>query len=200
VVKKAPLPEYLSEYLAELPPIFVDNSQWLNEKRLITSKMVSVSASDIANRKQYLLDRQLFLTSTEDSNLVGNIYFSNYYSWQARIRDHYLFTLLPDIFQQHDKGEFSCVHAEVCHLQEAMPFDTIEVSMYMQELFEEGFTLYLEYYSISKQGEKRKLAHGVHTAIWTSGVLQETTIRPMKMPEVFLTNFKMMLNKQEAAV
>uniref|UniRef100_UPI004055BA3C SDR family NAD(P)-dependent oxidoreductase n=1 Tax=Candidatus Electrothrix sp. TaxID=2170559 RepID=UPI004055BA3C len=189
IVKKAKLPEYFREYLSGLPTIIINSSQWLAENRLITSDLTPVFASDSVNQKKYFLDQQVFLTSLEDSNLVGNIYFSTYYSWQARVRDHYLFAQLPEIFQQGDVGEFTCVHAEVNHLQEAMPFETIEVSMYLNDLFEEGFTLYFEYYSVPERGgRKKKLAHGLHTAIWTLTSVDKTVIRPLKMPEKILKN------------
>jgi acyl-CoA thioesterase FadM len=199
IVKKAPLPKYFSDYINTLlnktPLPQINHAEWAKKNRRIHSKMVLVFISDITNRKQYLLDKQVFQTSMEDSNLVGNIYFSNYYSWQARLREKYLFTQWPDIFQQNNKGEFTCVHAEVNHLQEAMPFETIRVSMYLNELFEEGFTLYFEYHSIGGQGQKRKLAHGVHTAIWTSANLQPTTINPKQMPENFIAHFRTMIDK-----
>ena len=196
IVKKAPLPDYLNEYLAQLPPIFIENTQWLNEKKRITSRMASVFAPDIAKRKKYFLEQQEFLTSMEDSNLVGNIYFSQYYSWQARLRDHYLFTRFPEIFQWSNKSEFVCIYAEVNHLQEAMPFETIEVSMYLYELFAEGFTLYFEYYSVSEHGTRlRKLAHGDHSAVWIPEV-QELSgeIHPAKIPEEYMAHFMTMID------
>jgi acyl-CoA thioesterase FadM len=199
VVKKAPLPAYLNEYLAQLPPIFIENIQWLNEKKQITSKMVSVLAPDITKRKKYFLEQQEFLTSTEDSNLVGNIYFSQYYSWQARLRDHYLFAYFPEIFQWSNKSEFVCIYAEVNHLQEAMPFEIIEVSMYLYELFAEGFTLYFEYYSVSEHGtRRRKLAHGEHSVVWVpEGQELSSEIHPAKMPEAYVANFMAIIDKAE---
>jgi acyl-CoA thioesterase FadM len=158
--------------------------------------MVPVFEADLSNRKDLRLDRQSFQTSMEDSNLVGNIYYSNYYSWQARLIDKYLYAQLPDMFKQDNEGEFICVGSEVSHLQEAMPFETIEVSMYLHDLFEEGFTLYFEYHSVNEEQEKRKLAHGKHTAIWTLPDLYEKEIRPMKMPETFFDNLKMMIAEE----
>ena len=46
-----------------------------------------------------VLCEKIMETSLENSNLVGNIYFTNYYSWQGKVRDHYLFGLIPGIFQ-----------------------------------------------------------------------------------------------------
>ncbi len=35
-------------------------------------------------------------TSLEDANIVGNIYFANYYAWQGRVRDRYFYGLIPE--------------------------------------------------------------------------------------------------------
>ncbi|MCI5126690.1 MAG: hypothetical protein D3925_19975 [Candidatus Electrothrix sp. AR5] len=142
-----------------------------------------------------MLLQQQFLTSREDSNLIGNIYFSNYYSWQARVRDRYFATRLPDI----SSGDFVCVHAEVHHLQEAMPFEIIEVSMYLYELFGEGFTFYFEYYSVSEHGARlRKLAHGEHSAVWVpEGQELSSEVNPAKMPEAYIAHFMAITDKAE---
>jgi enediyne polyketide synthase len=42
---------------------------------------------------------QLMETSLEDANIVGNIYFANYYAWQGRVRDRYFYDLIPEYFQ-----------------------------------------------------------------------------------------------------
>ncbi|XOF34006.1 MAG: SDR family NAD(P)-dependent oxidoreductase [Candidatus Electrothrix sp. YB6] len=192
-VRQAPLPEYLQEYLEYLETLsLAQNADEMREKEELPLRSVkkSITAAGPATRK-YLLHRQQFPTSREDSNLVGNIYFSHYYSWQARVRDHYLFARMPEQMIHRDaEGEFVCLHAEVTHLQEAMPFETVEVSMYLHELFQEGFTLYFEYYSISEGGERRKLAHGRHTAAWALLWPHRTgRIRPVKMPKSFLQHF-----------
>ena len=52
---------------------------------------------------------QLTETSLEDANIVGNIYFANYYAWQGRVRDRYFYDLIPEYFQgTGDKGELGC--------------------------------------------------------------------------------------------
>ncbi len=194
IVRKAPLPDYFRKYLARLPS--VDSMENPKGKVAVVSSLVPIVATDRTDRGRYLLDQQQFLTSMEDSNLVGNIYYAHYYSWQARVRDNYLFRRAPDVFKENNRGEFIGVQAEVSHLQEAMPFECIEVSMYLSEVFEEGVVLYFEYHSINEQRKNRKLAHGIHTAIWTTTDSREATVRPAKMPEVFLADFMAIINEQ----
>jgi acyl-CoA thioesterase FadM len=190
-VQLADLPEYFRSYLEELFRSQGDIALPEKERYSFFSRASSFFTATALTRKQNMLFQQRVVTSREDSNLVGNIYFSHYYTWQARVRDHYLATQLPDISLQNPGGDFVCVHAEVHHLQEAMPYEIIEVSMYLYELFAEGFALYFEYYSISEHGVRlRKLAHGEHSAVWIpEGQELSSEIPSVTMPEEYLSHF-----------
>ncbi|WPD24620.1 MAG: SDR family NAD(P)-dependent oxidoreductase [Candidatus Electrothrix scaldis] len=187
-VQAATLPEYFTSYLEKLSLSPDDSEPPGKNRHPFFAQATPLFSASVSTRKQYMLQQQQFLTSREDSNLVGNIYFSNYYAWQARVRDRYLVTQLPQIASQYLDKDFVCVHAEVHHLQEAMPFETIEVSMYLYKLFEEGFVFYFEYYTIDEQGERgRKLAHGQHGVVWASCVHRKHgEIHPEKMPDEYL--------------
>jgi len=190
-LQPACLPEYFRAYLEKLSLSQDDSEPPGKNRHPFFSQAAPLFSATVSAKKQNILLRQQFLTSREDSNLVGNIYFSNYYNWQARVRDHYLATKLPDISSRNPGGDFVCVHAEVHHLQEAVPFEIIEVSMYLYKIFTEGFVLYFEYYIVSGQGERmRKIAHGQHGVVWAScGHRMNGEIYPEKMPEEYLSHF-----------
>jgi acyl transferase domain-containing protein/NAD(P)-dependent dehydrogenase (short-subunit alcohol dehydrogenase family)/acyl-CoA thioesterase FadM/acyl carrier protein len=113
-----------------------------------------------------LLSQQME-TSLEDANIVGNIYFANYYAWQGRVRDRYFYELIPEYFQgTGDKGELICLNCRVDHLREAMPFDRIEVRMALKALKECHATLYFEYFKSHPDGRPLKLATGKQEVVW----------------------------------
>ena len=69
------------------------------------------------------------------ANLVGNIYYANYYEWQGQIRDRFLSELIPDYFVGiGEKGELLALESRVDHLREAMPFDRILLTLAVKEL------------------------------------------------------------------
>ena len=110
---------------------------------------------------------QLTETSLEDANIVGNIYFANYYAWQGRVRDRYFYDLIPEYFQgTGDKGELICLNCRVDHLREAMPFDRIEVRMALKALKKCHATLYFEYFKADPNGRPLKLATGKQEVVW----------------------------------
>ena len=198
-VQPTVLPGYFAKYFEKMSRFQDDIEPLGKERHSFFSKASSLFTTTVSTRKQNILLRQQFLTSREDSNLVGNIYFSNYYSWQARVRDQYFAMKFSDRYSRSSSGDFVCVHAEVHHLQEAMPFEIIEVSMYLYELFAEGFTLYFEYYSVSEHGARlRKLAHGEHSAAWVpEGQELSPEIKPARMPAEYLTHFMAIIDKAE---
>ncbi|MCI5131046.1 MAG: hypothetical protein D3904_05865 [Candidatus Electrothrix sp. EH2] len=196
-VQPADLPGYFKAYLEKLSRSQDDSGPPGKNRHPVFSNTTALFAASVSARKQHLLLQQQFRTSREDSNLVGNIYFSNYYKWQARVRDQYLATEFPDIPSRNPDGEFVCVHAEVHHLQEALPFETIEVSMYLYKVFTEGFVVYFEYHIVDERDQierKRKIAHGQHGAVWTlCGHQLDGKIRPVTMPDEYRTHFMMMI-------
>ncbi len=183
LVKKAPIPDYLKQHITGLlaygiEPKLSNKSKWQSLPKY---------EADLSSRKHLLLQQVDFQTSLEDSNLVGNIYYSHYYSWQARVRDQFLYLQMPSLFQFDVKlGEFICVDAKVNHLQEAMPFESIEISMYLDRLSQDSLGLYFEYYSVG-HAHRRKLAYGNQTVVWHSNTAAKeagnrNAITPAPMP------------------
>ena len=127
-----------------------------------------------------VLCEKIMETSLENSNLVGNIYFTNYYSWQGKVRDHYLFGLIPEYFRGTGKnGELICLECSVKHLREAMPFDRISVTMALKSLRTRSVVFHFEYYRIGPDGRRIKLAYGQQRAMW---VLRDDHCAPVPGP------------------
>jgi enediyne polyketide synthase len=114
-----------------------------------------------------LLREQVFETTLEEANLVGNIYFANYYLWQGRTRDHYFQELAPGLYRgTGEGGELRCLHSKVEHLREAMPFDRIGVRMSLEAVYERGARLQFDYFRVAPDGGREKLATGRQAAGW----------------------------------
>ena len=120
---------------------------------------------------------------TSESNLVGNIYFSNYYLWQRKLIDRYLHQLAPAQFTAAGRlGEFHWRRGEVKHLREAMPFDDVEVGMALKALSANGVRMHFEFYRVGGNNERIKLAHGEAEAAWVA----RDALEPSPMPAVYL--------------
>jgi enediyne polyketide synthase len=109
----------------------------------------------------------VFETCLQDANVVGNIYFANYYVWQARLVDQYLHRLIPNVYgAAGGLGELRCLRAQVEHFMESMPFDAIEVIMSLEALHDNGITFGFEYFRVQPDGSRQKVALGEQESIW----------------------------------
>jgi anti-sigma regulatory factor (Ser/Thr protein kinase)/acyl-CoA thioesterase FadM len=168
-VAPRPFPADLAEFLswsgpratqpAELPPLPESLSG-------IDPGSVSYqsAAGPAAGRK---LARTTVETTLEDSNLVGNIYFANYFGWQGRVVDQFLHGVMPGYFSARGTaGELLCLNNRVEYLREAMPFDRIEVVLSSRAVRECGAVLQFEYFRLLPEGSRQKLAVGEQEVAW----------------------------------
>jgi acyl-CoA thioesterase FadM len=126
-------------------------------KKILTSKKMN----------KYLLHTEIFQTTLEESNLVGNIYFANYSKWLGKTADMFFYRLMPDAFKgTGENGEFLGLNCEIEHLREAMPFDKVVIKMYPEVVYECGLDLYFEYFRLNKDSSETKLAYARFKTAW----------------------------------
>jgi NAD(P)-dependent dehydrogenase (short-subunit alcohol dehydrogenase family)/acyl-CoA thioesterase FadM/3-hydroxymyristoyl/3-hydroxydecanoyl-(acyl carrier protein) dehydratase len=142
-----------------------------------------------------LLFEKTIETSLDNSNIVGNIYFANYYAWQGQVRDHYFYRIIPEFFRGvGEKGELLCLQTQVQHLREAMPFDTIVVTMALKLLTKFSVTFHFEYFRQEIDGTRTKLAFGEQQNVWV--VRDEKGIPvPSVFPKAVLEKFKIAIGE-----
>ncbi|MFM6409613.1 MAG: acyl-CoA thioesterase, partial [Microcystis sp.] len=128
------------------------------------------------------LHKEIFKTSREDSDAMGNINFATYGIWQGRVLDQFIYKLIPDYYQRtQSQGEFRTWHSEVKYLREAFPFDSIEVIMSLQSISECGMGLRFEYFRITPEGKKQKVAIGEQFTVWLVAT-EKRTYEPAPLP------------------
>jgi acyl-CoA thioesterase FadM len=182
--KIAPLPDATNHFMNMMLPKFDKTQPLRNLPELLKDlqlgkKVLSLSIED---QRKCLLHQEVFQTTLEDSNLIGNIYFANYSKWLGRTVDLFFYDLIPEVFKgTGDKGELLCLNCEIEHLREAMPFDKVIVKMYLDTLYESGLDLYFEYYRLNIDSSETKLAIARFKAIWVkrkNNSIPETEMLP----------------------
>jgi acyl-CoA thioesterase FadM len=185
IVKVEPYPDYYASFLEDMQPRF----DAPNIPQKIPEPLADLYIGDdepylyispSGPMVEPVLHTQLIDTSLEDANIVGNIYFANYYAWQGRVRDRYFYGLVPEFFQgTGEAGELVCLTCRVDHLREAMPFDRIEVRMALKSLKSSGATFHFDYFKSLPDGPKMKLAVGEQTVVW---VQRDANKKPIPHP------------------
>ena len=119
------------------------------------------------NRYGRLLREEVFQTTLEESNLVGNVYYGNYFIWQGRILDSFLYSLAPKYLRvSKPGGEMVCLYTQMDYLRDAMPFDRIRTLLYVYSVSECGAVFKFEFFREHSDGRKEKLQVGEQEVIW----------------------------------
>ncbi|MBE9048953.1 hypothetical protein IQ243_00715 [Nostocales cyanobacterium LEGE 11386] len=178
-----PLPDYLKKFINQLSdPSYTPQPLLELFADIYVGKKLYQALAGINSGR--LLREQIFETSLEDTDAIGNINFANYYVWQGRIRDSFFHKLIPDSYRRTaSQGEFRCLNSRVENLREALPFDQIQVNMSLRAVYENSVSLAFEYFRLTPDGNKQKLAVGEHEAAWFSRS-QDGKFVPAPLPEV----------------
>lgn len=166
-VKVQPFPDYMQTLITDYLPKNNSNKIVLQERQGHQGDCLFQSANtpQMLNK---LLTKQ-FETTSSESNLVGNIYYANYYHWQSRVIDTFFHRLQKEVdIPSLNKGRFNCIHSKVSHLREAMPYDVIEVALAIKAIYRDGLKFHLEVYRVDKTGQKMKLTTIEHDSVWLS--------------------------------
>lgn len=86
------------------------------------------------------------IVSFQETNVVGNVYFTNHLAWQGRCREMFLRTHAPDILDELDRGlSLATVNCSCEYFAELLAFDEIVVKMRLAELVQNRMRLTFEY-------------------------------------------------------
>jgi NAD(P)-dependent dehydrogenase (short-subunit alcohol dehydrogenase family)/acyl-CoA thioesterase FadM/3-hydroxymyristoyl/3-hydroxydecanoyl-(acyl carrier protein) dehydratase len=106
-------------------------------------------------------------TTFAEANLVGNVYFANYFTWQERLRDLFLHHAAPEVGRDAGKaGEPLCLECRMDYLREAMPFDRIEVVLSARAVEESRAVLGFDYFKLLPDGVRQKISVGRQDVVW----------------------------------
>ena len=87
------------------------------------------------------------VVSFQETNLVGNVYFTNHLAWQGRCRELFLRDHAPDVIAELSRGLALATVSCACeYLAELTAFDEIIVRMRLAELVQNRMRLAFEYW------------------------------------------------------
>lgn len=90
-----------------------------------------------------------------ETNLVGNVYFTNYLSWQGRCRELFLLEHAPDVLAELQRGlALVTVRVSCDFLNELVAFDQVAVRMRLTAHAQNRATMSFEYWRLQDGGEE----------------------------------------------
>jgi enediyne biosynthesis thioesterase len=96
----------------------------------------------------------------EETNLVGNVYYTNHLAWQGRCREMFLRENAPDLIPELSRGlSLATVRCSCEYFAELAAFDEIFVRMRLLELVQNRIDLAFEYFRL-RDGQEQLVARG----------------------------------------
>ena len=97
----------------------------------------------------------LHVVGFAETNVVGNVYFAHFLSWQGRCRELFILEHCPTIIKDIEEGTLSLVtkRANCVYLAEVCALDRIAVRMSLESIRLNHISISFTYFRIEKQGE-----------------------------------------------
>ena len=90
----------------------------------------------------------------QETNLIGNVYYVHYLSWQGRCREMFLHDNAPGVLQDIANGlKLATVNVSCEYEEELLAFDRVAVRMSLATLKPNGMTLRFTYVKVEENRE-----------------------------------------------
>jgi enediyne biosynthesis thioesterase len=91
----------------------------------------------------------------QETNLVGNVYYTNHLAWQGRCRELFLRDHAPDVIEQLAADlSLATISCSCEYFAELLAFDEVLVRMRLAELVQNRMRLAFEYWRRKGDGEE----------------------------------------------
>lgn len=118
----------------------------------------------------------------EETNLVGNVYYTNYLRWQGRCREMFLKLRAPEVLAElQDDLKLFTLRVECEFFAEITAFDDIAVRMRLVDLAQTQIEFSFEYVRLDPGGGESLVARGRQRVACMRGPSARTI--PARVPE-----------------
>ena len=95
------------------------------------------------------------VVSFQETNLVGNVYYTHFLAWQGRCRELFLRDHAPDVIDELSRSlSLATVRCSCEYFAELLVFDEVIVRMRLAELMQNRITLAFQYWRHKDGGEE----------------------------------------------
>jgi enediyne biosynthesis thioesterase len=118
----------------------------------------------------------------EETNLVGNVYYTNYLRWQGRCREMFLQRLAPDVLAELSVDlKLFTLKVECEFFAELTAFDEVSVRMSLVDLAQTQIEFRFDYVRLDPGGGESLVARGRQRVACMRGPNTRTV--PTRVPE-----------------
>ena len=119
----------------------------------------------------------------EETNVVGNVYYTNYIRWQGRCREMFLHDHAPQLVHELDHGfAMATTRVSCSYYEELSAFDEVVVRMSAGNMTPSRLTMLFRYYRVLPNGQETLVAEGEQEVVCIKR--QAAGIEPIPLPEL----------------
>jgi enediyne core biosynthesis thioesterase len=97
----------------------------------------------------------------EETNVVGNVYFTHYLRWQGRCREMFLHQHTPELMGELGHGLALATTRVACsYYRELSPLDEVAIRMTAAAMTPSRLTMAFQYFRLGPGGEEELVAEG----------------------------------------
>ncbi|WP_158624775.1 acyl-CoA thioesterase [Gynurincola endophyticus] len=138
-------------------------------------------------KKYYSLSFDVLL---ENTNMVGNVYFSNYFSWMGKIREQFILEHYPETIDMLSKNSLALItlSCNCTFYDELFAGEKVEMRMYLESLKSYKVKMKIEYYKSNDKQISKLAAIGFHEI--GCFVKENDRLEPKPFPEKLQNAFE----------
>lgn len=122
----------------------------------------------------------------EETNIVGNVYYVNYLSWQGRCREMFLKERAPDVLAEiQDDLKLFTLKVSCEFFAEITAFDELSIRMHLLELAQTQLEFGFEYVRLDPGGLETLIARGRQRVACMRGPNTRTV--PARVPDALVS-------------
>ena len=126
-----------------------------------------------------------FITTFEETNVVGNIYFANYAIWQGKCREMFLYEYCPDVIDEISDGlALITLDLSIQYVSQLFAFNKVVMRMYLEAQSSSRMMMYFEYYKEEDNGDLTLVSKGTQA----TAAMKEINgiLKPVHYPDSML--------------
>lgn len=97
----------------------------------------------------------------EETNVVGNVYFTHYLRWQGRCREMFLEQHAPELMAEMGRSlALATTRVSCSYHRELAAFDQVAIRMSAASMTPSRLTMAFQYFLLSRDGQEQLVAEG----------------------------------------
>lgn len=132
----------------------------------------------------------------EETNVIGNVYFTHYLRWQGRCREMFLHQHTPELMAEIGRNLALATTRVACsYYRELAALDQVSIRMSAGAMTPSRLTMIFQYFRVGAEGEEELVAEGEQEIACMHRV--GAAVEPAPLPQVLCDAVRLYVSQEE---